>query len=402
MKTHGSAVIALVLALIASPVHAGNVLVTYSRGTLTLAGGDDDDAVTITAPAADSVQVTPVTPTTVNGSADPQSFGAIGDLVVALGLGTNALTVNGIAVEKSVTMKGGAGDDTLALDGSTIGKTVSAQLGAGTNALTFVNGAIGGALKYKGGAGADDVLLAGSTVAAKATLALGAGANTAALTAVTVDSLAYSGGGDGDSVGLTLVAASKGKVSIATGAGENHVAMDRLSVATDFAYKGGADLDDFSVVGLVVGDAVSVTAGAGVNAIALYGPSIGGTVAYRGGSGNDHVAFGITDAPGNVSADLGGGVNLFETILGDVGALTVKGGADVDNAVLLRTHVLKHVKLALGDGNNGATLDQSTVDGNFTIKTGPGDDALTFTPGTVVQGAQKIDLGDGTNTIVAP
>ena len=107
--TFGSVLaIALVLAG-ATPSRAGDVVAVLSGGSLTLTSSAGDETVAITGLDADSVQVTPAAPTTLNGGADPQTFdGLTKDLVLALGLGVNQTTITGATIPGTITAWAGA------------------------------------------------------------------------------------------------------------------------------------------------------------------------------------------------------------------------------------------------------------------------------------------------------
>lgn len=269
-----------------------SVSVQVTNGDLVVTG-QADGAVEIVATAAGSFQVTDngIAVGTFTGASDdirvklddPTDSGnkvtidlagqTVDQVVVRLGDGDNAATVQG-GTAGSVRYVGGAGDDNLTLAaGATVTKSLSAYLGDGNNSL-LVAGQVGREVVVRTGDGDDSLsIAAGGSVGRQVYAALGDGNNTTTI-----------GGAIG---GLDL--------------------------------KGGLDDDTLDVLaGASVERSIFMRAGDGNNRLTLAG-AVGGNVLYRGGDGNDAIEITADATVGhNVNARLGEGDNTFN----DAGAIT--------------------------------------------------------------------------------
>lgn len=439
-----TAVVLPVLLLLSSaaPAWCGDVAASGGGSKLELTSGAGDESLTITGIDATSFQVTPNPPTTLNGSADPQVFSSR-TVTVALGLGTNTLAVTG-ATLGSLDVQGDAGNDSVTVTQCDCDRA-RFRLGGGDNALVLTDSAVGNPLVYKGGAGSDAVSVLRTPVDGKLGFQVGDGPNTVEVDSVQALHLSVQGGGGSDTVDAVDVTLGKG-VRLALAGGANDTKLTRLTAASSFLYAGGADTDwldlttvtftkgkalvkgkggDNSVIAnaLIIGKQLAVMGGfgdddlvlidstipegiqmkvsGGENELALQNTIVGEKgLTYRGGKGADVANIGGGAVAGSVVVDLGGADNTFATAGGAViGPLTVKSRNGVDGVELLDTHVTGDVKVALSSGANVVTLDAATIDGGFTLKTGPQADAYSKLNGTTIAGTEKVKLGGGANTV---
>lgn len=103
---------------------------------------------------------------------------------------------------------------------------------------------------------------------------------------------------------------------------------------------------------------------------------------------------------GPTTSDLGDGANVFAlSAASTVAAVTLKAKGGIDQIDLVSSQVTGNATFTLAAGNNRVGLDNATLAANLIVKTGGGDDTVTFLNGAVVQGTQTLDLGGGTNTV---
>lgn len=69
--------VVLITLTFATPAAADDVTAAFSGGSLTIAGGDGDDVLDMVGLDADSLQVTPTAPTTLNGGAGAVVFDGV-------------------------------------------------------------------------------------------------------------------------------------------------------------------------------------------------------------------------------------------------------------------------------------------------------------------------------------
>lgn len=300
---------------------AAVVTVDLTNGKLTLTGDNGDATVTLTAPDSTHSVLSAGTDTTFT-------------------MGTSTgLTSLPLGVFKSLSATFGTGVDTFTVAGSDFGGDVSIDLGTGvSNSLTLDSITAKGGLTVKAGAGDDTVTVQGSGAQVKgaASFDLGdAGTNGNVLTVGGTSFLVgkdftYTGGAQEDSIALSTLVGIKGSATLTLGTGD----------ATVSAF--GA--------GLAVGKKLSIEAkdeGAGANPttdpakranIFLITPSlaVGGDVDIKTGAGEDQVTFGTV-----------GGKSAIR------GKFSVAAGDGQDNVIaFLYGGNAKSVKIDGGDGAN--------------------------------------------------
>jgi len=183
----------IVVAALASPAFAaGDVTAVVAGKTLTLTGDDASNYVAITSGGAtNAFTVTPVSGTTVNGSAaaatflhvrnvvalmnggddrvDFTSVNVAGNARVRLDDGNDAVYFTGSFVRGRTIVRGGAGTDTIRADGgANFYGAVSVRGEAGNDELQFVNSQFRNRLHVEGNNDDDHVLFSGVVCSATA------------------------------------------------------------------------------------------------------------------------------------------------------------------------------------------------------------------------------------------
>lgn len=441
MRALAVAISALVLLSSVTPAWSGDVTAVTDGSKLTLTSGAGDESLAITGLDATSFRITPTPPTTLNGSADPQVFRAP-IIVVDLGLGTNALTLTGVTLAGALTVDGDVGNDSVTVTQCDLA-AARFLLGGGDNGAVLTDSAIGNKLVYRGqdgsdgvtvvrtpidgnldvnvgsgtntvvvdtvqagdllveaGSGSDTVTAVDVTLGRRVRLDLGGGTNDTDLTRLTAEtSLLYVGGADTDWLDLTTVTFTKGKALMKMKGGDNSLSGNGVSIGMNLAFAGGFGEDTASLNDSTVTEGVEFKVAGGPNEVSLQNTIVGEGVAYRGGKELDVVGIAGGAVTGPVVVDLGGADNSFESVNGTIGPLTVKGRKGFDAVLLLNAHVTGNAKLALSSGASTTTLDAVTIDGGFTLKTGPQDDTYAKLNGTTIAGKETVKLGGGTNTV---
>src|SRR5581483_10272592 len=99
--------------------------------------------ITITGVAQDAVSIQGNNGTTVNLGGGPADYANVVNIVINMNNGDDIVTATNLALSGKLTFNGGAGNDSLTLDG-TIGANVIGALtysgGDGNDVLTFQNG----------------------------------------------------------------------------------------------------------------------------------------------------------------------------------------------------------------------------------------------------------------------
>jgi hypothetical protein len=398
----------------------GTVVASLSTsGLLTLTGDDDDNVIQDLQVSAGSVTITPDVNTQINTA----------------GTGT-PVTLTGTV--KSIKANLGGGADSLSIDGASdfsIPGPVALTLGDGDNTLNLVTtGKITLAgLTVTGGDGTDTVAVqgaAGSTIGGTAKFTYGPGGSS-----TTFDTVAFSG--------VNLSAGDATDIN-----NPNSVTSNNVTVAKTFqASMGNSFPSDVDFTGSTIGGLK--VSGQSVESL-MTTTTVNGNIAYKAGYSCDIQADGLTVTGGvsetapqpnfeatgngttigkNLSLTGTGWTNvLFSTAsLSEVkGGVTVKGGwfddsfeADGnfkvdknvsltlnggDNAVILGDNssavtILGSVSIKTGDGNDQVTFDQAAVSGTVAMKLAGGTDVLTVEDGSTFAKTFQADTGSGDDTI---
>jgi hypothetical protein len=235
------------------------------------------------------------------------------------GAGTDAVQFDGSAtLAGSLTVGGGAGNDTLTLHGPRlqVGGAVTFDGGAGNDRFTADTPALalGGGLAFAGGTGSNDfTLTADGTIAGDVTLDFGPAA-------ATESQDVELRGGSGLVNGLAIRGALAVTAAGAAGSSELVVLQD-VSVARAVAIALGDGVSNVLIDNLFAGAALTVDTNGGndtvdVERLGLFGTSVvAGAATIRTGDGADTVRIGTGTADGRVRF---------------LGGLTLDGGNGVD------------------------------------------------------------------------
>lgn len=369
----------------------------YTGSHLTVIGDEADNTITLQTTAAGDVNVNTgvnlgtyrvtgnVTVRGNNGAdvvtvdLDTNAQPLPGNLRVDLGLGDDALVVDGSNIAGDLRAVGGTGDDGLILGGaaalavggslfwngnSGLNSVVATDLDVAggvvlTNAETVlwtdstaagyfvVNNAlataagflsmsgaveIGGNFTYIGSGNAESLFLDGA-LNSEVVLSLGNGDNSMDLAATTVvgGSLTYLGGNGIDSLTPAPGAQVFGNMNLNTGHGDNVYTMNTaFIVAGDLTVNGGNGNDEITGFDGEVFGRFVFNAGHGTNTLELFTGFIAGDVTYNGGSGVDEVVVAM-ELPGHLRVFLGAGSDTFTWDLsGRAGSAYIDFGVDFD------------------------------------------------------------------------
>lgn len=294
------------------------------------------------------------TNTTVNaaGGNDSISFVSAANgasqtaLYVDANAGADEITVSGGNLYlASSTILGGAGGDTIKLDGAALDYQLSEikagdgsdvvsgniveisgttiNLGAGADTLVLSGGAAFTSVLVQGGSGADEIEVKGQ----------GANGDLSATTVL--------GGGGAD---LIVISGQLGAGSLVNGDSTVNgggvdtinitVGSDDVALAASATIKGKGGADEITVGGSI-GNSARIEGNAGADAIILSGAIAGDMAFIGGGSGNDTLTFGTGAGPGTAATIQGGGgadfidFTIFESGANATGT-KIYGGAGED------------------------------------------------------------------------
>ncbi|HYF36064.1 MAG TPA: hypothetical protein VD994_12290, partial [Prosthecobacter sp.] len=326
-----------------------------------------------------------------------------GGVTLDLKDGANVLSVSSNLIVDSLTIKGGIGNDMLAVGLNTLLQSsgaVTLSLGAGNNSfLAASNSAfIAGSFNYAGGAGDDSFTVDGSVFSSlgATTWNPGAGANTFDIepTAYTFlgGAVKINGGKWADTVRFKgLDVRIVGALTVALGDGPNDVIIESplMNLGASLSYTGGSGADALSVGPgkLYVAGAVTIKGGNGSNEISLGATSgsIGG-VSFTGGTGTDLFQIGAANlttrihVTGGLSVMAGTGISSFNLYAASIqGATNFKStgsASDVDTLFFEESTFNGAVSLSMGKGISTFWANDSTFRSTVNVDLGDGDDVV--------------------------
>jgi hypothetical protein len=380
----------------------------------------------------------------VTGGAGDDSFEFAGTVTVSGALtvdlkgGANGISLGaGRALQAgSLTIRGGAGSDTVLLDDNStllVAGAMKLDLGAGTNLFDIDAGhnLTAGALTFTGGLGADMVTFDGAslTVLGNTSFALGAGGNTVLLEPTTSafigGSLAITGGAGSDSITINSpLFRVLGNFTQALGDGVNTsaIAGSLFHVSGNTAYTGGSGDDSFQFSGgnVIINRALLFTGGNAtvVNVLDLQvGEGTVGSVTLKGGASADEIYLGNINGVGtsrltilgSVNANFGAGnagVVITDTVLhGPLLLATATVSGQFDSVAINQSTLNGTTVIGMAAGMSSLEVNDSFIRGNFTVNTGAGADTVlldtsagTAAPNTWL-GVVRVNTGAGIDTI---
>ncbi|MEP1443170.1 MAG: autotransporter domain-containing protein [Hyphomicrobiales bacterium] len=329
--------------------------------------------------------------------------GETGAVLGDAGEDTIALSVTSVGRDGAGTVSGGDDADSIDLFNSYIGFSATATgvvLGdAGDDTITIDNSDVGGqgAGTVSGGDGADSIGLSdGSNIGANGMSILGPAATGVVLGDAGDDTITINNSDVGDG-GTGTVSGGDGADSIALSNGSN-IGLNGLSLAGPAAtgvVLGDAGDDTITLDQSYVGrfGAGTVSGGDGADSIALSNSSVigfsnGGTGVVLGDAGDDTIT-------------------LDQSVVGFYSAGTVSGGDGADSIALSNSSSIGAVPgstgVILGDaGDDTITIDNSYVgnDGTGTVSGGDGADSIALTGTTSINSTSQV-LGDAGNDTVS-
>jgi hypothetical protein len=334
------------------------VSAVLSGGTLTLRGDHAANSLTLTATAANTLEVS------ANGK-------ALGNYLVNAGV--------------SIIMGNSSDSVRVSLGGFTFGGAVTADLGNSDDsfAVTAAGGGMNGPLTVRGGFG-NDAVTVNAGVGAAAGLFAGR---------VSVDA-----GVGTDTVSLGNAAAVSqfgGAVSVTAANVVQWSTSQNDVYASDVSFN---QTGDAAPLTLQEGDV------GGSNVI-----TVGGAVRLLGGAGAETIFLRGMNVAGPVLAALAGGANDFNlsssaaTVTEIAGGLSYLGGTGAEDLDLRGGVVHGSVSLTTGDGDDVVQLasfggSPTVIGGDLTVTTGNGN--VTFGDITAqIAGNVNLNLGNGNSTV---
>jgi|GEM_PF-3682687 len=317
---------------------------------------------------------------------------------VNLGEGSNALELNNtdLFVEKSVTVKAGAGNDSLTTNntascGFRIGGDFAIALGKGDNQVNL-------------GHPADTVGML--DVGGKLSIVQDVHASTVPINLYTYNMRV---GGE-----FSVTNAGTGDATVEVNSGNVHITGKTTVKSAGDA----ADSVRFDAGQLLLTGPVSFDLGGGANATTFNGATATalGSLAYKGGAGQDTITF-LSGVPvvvtGLTDLKLGDGdnqvtddnFNITSSGLVFGGGLSLTSGSGADT-LKLKTYEItvggKGVKLATGTGDDTVTLasaDVLSINGSFSAAIGGGTSSVGISsPILTVRSGFSTAFGDGAGT----
>ncbi|MEP1442921.1 MAG: hypothetical protein ABJK39_07915 [Hyphomicrobiales bacterium] len=350
------------------------------------------------------------------------SVGNSGAGTVSGGDGADSIALSassniGNSASSTGTVLGDLGNDTITLDRSAVGNSGAGTVsgGDGSDSIALTNGSVlaegaGSTGQVLGDAGQDTIFLDGSTVGR-----FGAGT--------------VSGGADDDSIvlfdGSHLASENGSSAQVLGDAGDDTITFNGSRVGDEGAatVDGGTGNDSIALtyessLGEEVDGTGQVLGGAGddtitLNDMAVVGRLGAGTVS--GGEDNDSIAItneahigSLSGSTGIVLGDAGSDtITIDYSAVGYEGAATVSGGADNDSIALTDDADIGReagsTGIVLGDaGNDTITIDDSAVgnDGSATVSGGADDDSISITGTSSINATSQV-LGDAGNDTIS-
>lgn len=335
------ALAALVVAALAGGALADDVTVTRKGKKVTIECGGGDDSLSLGLDG-DTLIVAGLDTTTVNGDLQAEiPLGPRDTVVVNLGGGSNAVTVNGDFPKfLGLTINGGDGFASVGIDTATIPCPVKIVTGTGGGNVQALNSTFQGKLTVIGGAGND------MFSAASCTLTKG--------------------------LRVTLGADSDEEIQRAT--------LQSSNAGGPVALLGGSGTDELGVSGGTLNRPVTLDGGAGDDALSIGGADFKSALRVRGKDGNDSIT--VSGGPDFTKAP------LFDGGAGD-DTIAVNDGGFFDAATILG-----------GPGDDGVLLGAFTILGDLKVNTSSGDDIVTVgATGPDTRNDIIIDGGKGQDSI---
>lgn len=241
-----------------------SVTVSLQDGDVIVEGDGGNNDVTLRR-AANNIQVQGHNGTQVYGFVQFPATRLSGDLHIALGAGgANTIRIERVTVPGDVEIRGGRGNDRVAVLESQVGGNVSAKTGDGADVILVSETEVSEAVSLNTGKGSDKVGVGGATV---------------------------------------------GDVVINTGNGRDEVLMGLMTVQDDINMKTGSGNDAVFMAQVTVEDDLKANMGRGNDSLWVSESEVAGSTSVNGGSGFD--AFEQYDSSFNSQPRVRGIESLF-------------------------------------------------------------------------------------------
>lgn len=352
------------------------------------------------------------------------------DLALGSGASTVALLSNGTVNGpiRVTSLDDPAVSNTLAVNTtfSRINGDVIIDFGASTNSvnlLALVSLSIAGKLTIDGGAGDDTVVINGLDVAIAGGVSFVGGAGTNSFTnnakRFTTNSLSINGDLDGDTVTLHNFVTVRRSASFALGDGTNSLASDGNARFGALDYAGGSNSDFVAfppsgTLQVLAKSQFDLGAGTGTLSVASVAAAFGGPIAITSadaGADTFNVGFASTllRIANGIMVDLGDGATHTFGLSGSAsfqcnGTISYDGGPGADAFQLFAPDgpISGRIDVGFGDGVNTAIMQfgNARVKSTISLTGGSAADSYFVTGNeAVISGSVSVDLGAGDNLI---
>lgn len=375
---------------------AGNVTAQLLGQTAFVNGDSADNSVEIVVDGG-NVVVRGLDDTTINGgtadfvlaagTAIPRDFYSF------LGAGNDSLSVDGVTIGRHANIQAGAGNDSVAIMGSSvIGWNLNINGSGGNDTISVQDSNVTGTAKLTGGSGADLMITSGSNVSNHLRVNGGAGDDDVVVddTQVGVDARVWGFGGNDDIVFRDSTVF--GDLYVSGHSGDDIVMLDSSAVGDKSRIRGGGGSDNISFVGTTLfADRLRAFGGSGRDNIEAESTVVFDGLKRRSFSGAvvDAAAIStrITDASTGALAAAEAAVNDFDP------RLTLS----IDNPSVSETAGDAAATLTITRADSTGDLEVAVTSSNTNLVT-PASGTVTIPDGqTSVTVALNV-INDGSNT----
>ena len=325
----------------------------------------------------------------------PVSVGPITrDIIVDLKTGNDNVEIlgssinNRLVVARNLTIRGGTGGDTIRVENVEVVGVLNVDGGAGVNTIDVEGSRLTRDAVLRGGADADTITIEQSQFLGKLTVDALAGVNSIDVTGSSVGAdlaardTSIRGGASDDTISIQDSAFS-GKLTVDALTGTNQIeVLGTSSIGRDALIRGGALDDTITVDGASFGGKLTIDALGGANVIDIRDVDrVALDALIRGGANSDTISIVDVDFLAKLTVD---------TFAGDD---SVKiGDDDSTNVIEEEVGVVRDVLVRSTGGNNDFAIDRLTAGAKLTVSTGGGVDKVRILSSSIT-GALGISTG---------
>lgn len=400
---------------------SGNVAAVVTDGDLRITGDALDNAIEVTQDDWGYVTVSGLAGTKINGSDvasllhgvygkisidmragdDSVKIGASylsGDLTILNGEGDNVVTLDSVMVGGNLTIKNGSGNDNVTLtDVSAINLVISN--GSGENYTE-----IGGAFKsvsIKGGAGSDSVTMDQADVFLNVDIASGAGASNVRLTDTTVQHNMSITNGAGDDVLELTDTSVLGEMKVVNGSGSTNTQIvssniglanrSQTSAFKNFLLSSTGGADTLVLQDSTIGRDMVVSFGSGGSSVTMESSTVQRDLRFTSQDGTDSIEFTGATVGRQTQIQTGKGddaVTINDTVF--TGQFALQTGAGSDRVTIEEYDVVQGQDSLTSFGSKARILLQ---DGDDVLRVGiGGDDRVGCADFMTLDGGKGVNL----------